>query len=161
MRYRIEYADGRCCNFVNSRKDLLDWLKALKDEKIVDIRKVYKNGVTDSVIDNYRSYLKQWKEWTVMVVVKLIIKILLFPVRISLTIVQLVVMFVTWLSATVFHILSGIICITAILGYGFGQETGTETIRMLVVGFVLYVLPIIASWFVVWLEAIKIRLMGD
>ena len=48
MRYRIEYADGRCCNFVNSRKDLLDWLKALKDEKIVDIRKVYKNGVTDS-----------------------------------------------------------------------------------------------------------------
>ena len=45
MRYRIEYADGRCCNFANSRKDLLDWLKALKDEKIVDIRKVYKNGV--------------------------------------------------------------------------------------------------------------------
>ena len=33
--------------------------------------------------------------------------------------------------------------------------------RMLVVGFVLYVLPIIASWLVVWLEAIKIRLMGD
>ena len=35
MRYRIEYADGRYCNFANSRKDLLDWLKALKDEKIV------------------------------------------------------------------------------------------------------------------------------
>ena len=66
-----------------------------------------------------------------MVVVKLIIRILLLPVYISLTIVQLVVMFVTWLSATVFHIPSGIICITAILGYGFGQETGTETIRML------------------------------
>ena len=69
-----------------------------------------------------------------MVVVKLIIRILLLPVRISLTIVQLVVMFITWLSATVFRILSGIICITAILGYGFGQETGTETIRMLVEG---------------------------
>ena len=59
MRYRIEYADGGYCNFANSRKNLLDWLKALKDEKIVDIRKVYKNGVTESVIDNYRSYLKQ------------------------------------------------------------------------------------------------------
>lgn len=59
MRYRIEYADGRCCNFANSRKDLLDWLKALKDEKIVDIRKVYKNGVTDSVMDNYRKYLEK------------------------------------------------------------------------------------------------------
>ena len=85
-----------------------------------------------------------------MVIVKLIIRILLLPVRISLTIVQLVVMFITWLSATVFHILSGIICITAILGYGFGQETGTEVGRML-----------FASWFVVWLETIKIILMGD
>ena len=42
-----------------AEKDLLDWLKLLKDEKIVDIRKIYKSGVTDSVIDSYRSYLKQ------------------------------------------------------------------------------------------------------
>ena len=28
-------------------------------KKIVDIRKIYKSGVTDSVIDSYRSYLKQ------------------------------------------------------------------------------------------------------
>ena len=96
-----------------------------------------------------------------MVIVKLIIRILLLPVRISLTIVQLMVMFITWLSATVFHILSGIICITAILGYGFGQETGTEAFRMLAMGFILYVLPILAGWIVVWLEAIKIRLIGD
>ena len=59
MRYRIEYADGGYCNFANSRKDLLDWLKLLKDEQIVDIRKIYKSGVTDSVLDSYRSYLKQ------------------------------------------------------------------------------------------------------
>ena len=59
MRYRIEYADGGYCNFAKSRKNLLDWLKALKDEKIVDISKVYKSGVTDSVIDNYLSYLKK------------------------------------------------------------------------------------------------------
>ena len=35
MRYRIEYEDGRRCNFANSRKDLLDWLKALKDELMI------------------------------------------------------------------------------------------------------------------------------
>ena len=96
-----------------------------------------------------------------MVVVKLIIKILLLPVRISLTIVQLVVMFITWLSATVFHALSGIICIIAVLGYGFGQETGTEASRMLLVGFILYILPVLFGWAVMWLETIKIRLMGD
>ena len=46
-------------DFIDFLKDLLDWLKALKDEKVVDIRKVYKNGVTDSVIDNYRRYLEK------------------------------------------------------------------------------------------------------
>ena len=59
MRYWIEYADGRCCNFANSRKRFTGLAETLKDEKIVDIRKIYKSGVTDSVIDSYRSYLKQ------------------------------------------------------------------------------------------------------
>ena len=51
MMYRIEYADGRCCNFANSRDDVIKWLKLLKDETITDIRKLYKNGVSDSVIE--------------------------------------------------------------------------------------------------------------
>lgn len=59
MRYRIEYADGRCCNFANSRKEFLEWLKLLKDEEIIDIRKIYKNGVTDSVLEKYRNYLNR------------------------------------------------------------------------------------------------------
>ena len=59
MRYRIEYADGRCCNYANSRKDLLEWLKLLKDEKITDVRKVYKSGVTDSVMETYKPYLNK------------------------------------------------------------------------------------------------------
>ena len=93
-----------------------------------------------------------------MGIVKIIMKVILLPVRICLTIIQLVFMFVIWLSATVFHILSGIICITAILSYGFGQETGTEVLKMLLAGFVLYVLPVLSGWAVVWLETIKISL---
>ena len=54
MRYRIEYANGKCCNFANSSKDLIEWLKLLKDETISDIRKIYKNGVTDSVKEKYQ-----------------------------------------------------------------------------------------------------------
>ncbi|MCC8105268.1 MAG: hypothetical protein LIO99_04525 [Clostridiales bacterium] len=59
MRYRIEYADGRCCNYANGRNDLLEWLKLLKDETITDIRKVYKSGVTDSVMETYKPYLNK------------------------------------------------------------------------------------------------------
>ena len=36
-----------------------DWVKLDEDGKIVDIRKIYKSGVTDSVLDSYRRYLKQ------------------------------------------------------------------------------------------------------
>ena len=58
MRYRIEYADGRCCNVANGRDDLLEWLKLLEEEEIADIRKVYKSGVSDSVLETYRSYIR-------------------------------------------------------------------------------------------------------
>lgn len=59
MRYRIEYANGRCCNFANSRTDLIEWLKLLKDETITDIRKLYKSGVSDSVMETYRQYIQK------------------------------------------------------------------------------------------------------
>lgn len=59
MQYRIEYANGRCCNFANSRKDLIDWLKLLKDETITDIRKLYKSGVSDSVMEQYQQYIRK------------------------------------------------------------------------------------------------------
>ena len=58
MRYRIEYAGGKCCNFANSRKDLIDWLKLLKDETITDIRKLYRNGASDTVLEQYKKYIK-------------------------------------------------------------------------------------------------------
>ena len=57
MKYRIEYADGRCCNFANGRKDLLEWLKLLKDENISDIRKLHKNGVSETVLEKYERYI--------------------------------------------------------------------------------------------------------
>lgn len=59
MRYRIEYASGRCCNFANSRTDLIEWLKLLKDETITDIRKLYKSGVSDSVMEQYQKYIQK------------------------------------------------------------------------------------------------------
>ena len=58
MRYRIEYEGSKCCSFANSRADLLECIKLLKNETITDIRKIYKSGVTDSVMDVYKQYIK-------------------------------------------------------------------------------------------------------
>lgn len=58
MEYRIEYANGKCRNYANSRKDLLEWLKILKDETITDICKIYKSGVENSVLEKFRGFIK-------------------------------------------------------------------------------------------------------
>lgn len=58
MRYRIEYAGKWHCDFVNSRPELLEKLQSLTAE-VTDIRKVYKSGVTDSVLETYRPYLNR------------------------------------------------------------------------------------------------------
>lgn len=57
MLYKIEYANGKCSNYANGRKDLLDWLELLKDEVITDILKISKGGDTCSVMENYRKYI--------------------------------------------------------------------------------------------------------
>lgn len=58
MRYRIEYAGNRHCDFANSRMDLLEKLQSSAVE-VTDIRKVYKSGVTDSVLETYWPYLSR------------------------------------------------------------------------------------------------------
>ena len=57
MTYRIEYSGGKCCNYANSRADLLEWLRILRDEKIDDILKISKSGSITSVIEKYKKFL--------------------------------------------------------------------------------------------------------
>lgn len=59
MKYRIEHEPGKSCSFANGRKELIERLKSSKDEVITDIRKVYKNGVSDSVMDLYKCYIRK------------------------------------------------------------------------------------------------------
>ena len=58
MKYRIEFADRRCCSIANSRKELIERLQTLDGGTVEDIRKVYKSGVSDSVKDIYERYTK-------------------------------------------------------------------------------------------------------
>ena len=57
MRYRIEYARDSHCDFVNGNKALLKFLKLQRDKTITDIRKLYKSGASDSVMEKYKQCL--------------------------------------------------------------------------------------------------------
>ena len=58
MRYRIEYAGKRHCDFAQNRPELQEKLRFLTDE-VEDIRKIYKSGATDSVFEAYKPYLNR------------------------------------------------------------------------------------------------------
>lgn len=55
MRYRIEYSGNRKSTLVDGRATLIKQLKMAIG--VIDIRKVYKNGVSDSVMERYRDYI--------------------------------------------------------------------------------------------------------
>ncbi|MCI5509214.1 MAG: hypothetical protein MR436_01945 [Eubacterium sp.] len=61
MKYRIERTKGQHCHFANNREELLDYLKYASAGTVTDIRKVYKSGVTDSVMEIYLPYIKTIK----------------------------------------------------------------------------------------------------
>lgn len=57
MKYRIEYTDNRRCKIVQSRNELIKTLETAKPDSIADVRKIFKNGGTDSVFETYKRYL--------------------------------------------------------------------------------------------------------
>ena len=57
MKYRIEYEGGCHCEIANDRDELLKKIKSSKSKTIKDIRKEYKSGVSDSVLEKYERYI--------------------------------------------------------------------------------------------------------
>lgn len=58
MAYRID-ALGRPNQVVRSRKALIEQLKNAAPGTISDIRKLYKSGVSDSVMETYKKYIRE------------------------------------------------------------------------------------------------------
>ncbi|WP_461815887.1 hypothetical protein [Faecalimonas sp.] len=78
-----------------------------------------------------------------MIVVKL--KIVFIPIVLILSFIKWFGVFITTMSSIVFYLLAGIIFVTGILGYGFGLETGRECLRILLCGFIVFMLPVIVT----------------
>lgn len=57
MKYCIDFIGERRSMIVNSRTELLECLKSLHPNTIEDIRKLYKSGVSDSVLETYQKYI--------------------------------------------------------------------------------------------------------
>lgn len=90
-----------------------------------------------------------------MIVLKIIAKILLLPVVVVLTVVQWIGIFLNSISGAILGILAFIFALTGIASLMFGLASGPEALKMLIIGFVVFMVPIIGEWFVNMIAAAK------
>jgi len=83
-----------------------------------------------------------------MIVLKIIVKILLFPVVAALTLIQWAGIFLNSISGVIMGILAFIFALTGIASLVFGLVSGPEALKMIAAGFVIFMIPIIGEWFV-------------
>ena len=93
-----------------------------------------------------------------MGLIKLIIKLLVLPLIVAVTLIQWVGIFFTQFSTVIFNLLAGLMFLLSVVGWLMGICTGAETMRMLAVGFVVFIIPHIAEWLIVRIAVINCNL---
>lgn len=93
-----------------------------------------------------------------MVLLRLILKILAMPLIAAVTLIQWAGIFLTQFSSVIFNLLAGLMFLLSVIGWLMGICTGAETMRMLAVGFVVFIIPHIAEWLIVRIAVINCNL---
>ena len=93
-----------------------------------------------------------------MVLLRLILKMLALPLIAAVTLLQWAGILLTQFSSVIFNLLAGLMFLLSVVGWLMGIITGTETMRMLAVGFVVFIIPHIAEWLIVRIAVINCNL---
>lgn len=83
-----------------------------------------------------------------MRVIRFFLKIALLPVILIVTMIQWFGAFIIGFSSIVFNILAGLFFLVAVLSYLMGLSAGAEVTKIVVAGFVIFMIPIVGEWFV-------------
>jgi len=80
-----------------------------------------------------------------MIILKTAAKILIFPVVLAVTVIQWLFSFLVGLSSIIFNLLAGLFFLAAVGSYILGLTPGLEALKMITVGFVIFMIPIIGQ----------------
>ena len=75
-------------------------------------------------------------------VLKLIVKIVMLPVIVAVTLVQWFMTFLVGFSSAVLCLFAGLFLLVAVLSYLMGLSVGAEALRMILAGFVIFMVPV-------------------
>ena len=90
-----------------------------------------------------------------MRLLKLLHKLLAVPIIVAVTLIQWVGIFLTQFSTVIFNLLAGLMFLIAVAGRMIGIGTGAETLQMITVAFVVFIIPHIAEWLIIRIAAIN------
>ena len=90
-----------------------------------------------------------------MGLIKLIFKLLVLPLIVAVTLIQWVGIFFTQFSTAIFNLLAGLMFLITIAGWMFGISAGAETLQLLAVAFVVFIIPHIAEWLIIRIAVIN------
>ena len=90
-----------------------------------------------------------------MALIKMFLKLLVLPLIVAVTLIQWVGIFLTQFSTVIFNLLAGLMFLIAVAGWMFGIGTGADTLRMLTVAFVVFIIPHIAEWLIIRIAVIN------
>ena len=80
-----------------------------------------------------------------MKVLKIIGKVLAFPIMLIVTVIQWLFTFLVGLSSVIFNLLVGLFLLIAVLSIVFGISTWTEALRPALAAFIVFMIPVIGQ----------------
>lgn len=80
-----------------------------------------------------------------MRLLRIIGKVLAFPVMLVVTVIQWLFVFLISFSSIIFYLLAGLFLLVAVLSLIFGVATWPEALRAILVGFIVFMIPIIGQ----------------
>ncbi len=83
-----------------------------------------------------------------MWLIKLPFKIIAIPMMLVITLIQWFGVFLVSCSAVILNLFAGLCLLLAVLGYLMQISTGAESIRMIIVGFMVFMVPIAGEWII-------------
>ena len=85
----------------------------------------------------------------------MIMKALILPLILIVTLIQWIGIFLIGFSAVIFNFFVGLFFMIAVLSYLMQFSTGGETLRMLITAFGVFLIPHIGEWVVTRVAAIN------
>lgn len=93
-----------------------------------------------------------------MRLLRIVLKILALLMLPLFSLMQWIGIFLTSLAGSILGILSFIFALVAGVAFLFGLASGAEALKLLVIGFVIFILPVIAERIIIGISAIRCNL---